>query len=110
MPAPSSDEWLSRASLWLFDQIPGEYREFAIARRHPILLSRLALLQVKAEVSALKILLARIRVDFREMLTPAATASAIEMLEKRLASLVTLERQVTLVGEAIERSEMHPRV
>jgi hypothetical protein len=44
------------------------------------------------------------------MLTPAATASAIEMLEKRLASLATLERQVTLVGAAIERSEMHPRV
>jgi hypothetical protein len=101
---------LVRGSQWLLDQLPGEYREFDVARRHPILLARLALLQVNAETSALRLLLARIRVDMREILTPAATDSAIEMLEKRLASLATLERQVTLVGEAIERSARSPMV
>jgi hypothetical protein len=61
-------------------------------------------------MSSLRILLGRIRVDLREFLTPTATSSAVEMLEKRLATLATLERQVTLVGEAIERSAQRPRV
>lgn len=98
-----------RASNWLLDLLPGEYREYEMARRHPILLSRLASLQIKSEAEALRLLLARIRVDLREYLPPTATESAIDMLEKRLAQLGLLERQVTLVGEAIERSSRGPR-
>ena len=103
MPPPTVDDWLVRGTNWLFDQLPGEYREYEIARRYPILLARLALLQVRAEIGALRLLLARIRVDLRDLLTPVATNSAIEMLEKRLAILAALEREVTLVGDAIER-------
>jgi hypothetical protein len=110
VPLPSADDWLVRASSWLLDQLPGEYREFEVARRHPVLLARLALLQVRAETNAVRLLVAKVRVDMKEMLTPEATASAVEMLEKRLVTLASLERQVTLVGEAIEGSVHRPRV
>lgn len=110
VPSPDSEDWLVPATRWLLDQLPGEYREYEMARRHPILLARLASLQIGAEVGALRLLLARIRVDLKEFLSPTATDSAIEMLEKRLAVLGTLERQVTLISEAIERSGRTPRV
>ncbi len=110
VPPSTAEDWLVQATHWLLDQLPGEYREFDIARRHPILLARLALLQIRAEVGALRSLITRIRVDLREFLTPTATESAIEMLERRLARLAALERQVTLVTEAIERGSMSPRV
>ena len=104
VPPPTADGWLDRATSWLLDQLPGEYREYEVARRHPILLSRLALLQVRAETTSLRLLLGRIRVDLKGLLTPAATNSAIEMMEKRLAGLAALEREVTLLGDAIERN------
>ena len=104
IPPPTADGWIDRATGWLLDQLPGEYREYEVARRHPILLSRLGLLQVRAESSSLRLLLGRIRVDLKGLLTPEATNGAIEMLEKRLVSLAALEREVTLVGDAIERS------
>ena len=104
VPPPTVDGWIERATSWLLDQLPGEYREYEVARRYPILLSRLALLQVRSEVGSVRLLIGRIRVDLKGFLTPAATNSALEMFEKRLANLAALEREVTLVGDAIERN------
>lgn len=103
VPPPSNEEWQIRAAGWLLDQLPGEYRAFEVARRHPVLLAQLALVQVRAELAALTQLLARIRVDMHSLLTPEAIESAVEMLGKRLATLTALERQVTLVAESLER-------
>ena len=102
VPPPTVDGWLDGATNWLLDQLPGEYRQYEVARRHPILLSRLALLQVRAEITSVRLLLGRVRVDLKGLLTPTATNSAIEMLEQRLAALAALEREVTLLGDAIE--------
>lgn len=104
VPSPYSPDWVLSAGNWLLDQLPGDYREYEMVRRHPVLLARLALLQIRAEVGAVRTMLARIRVDFKEFLTPTATQDAIDMLEKRLARLDVLERQVTLVSAALERT------
>jgi len=93
---------------WLLDILPGEYRQYGVARRYPILLARLAELQVSAEVTNVRAFLARLRVELRDVLPPNATTSAVEMLEKRLVGLAALARQVQLVTEAIERASRNP--
>jgi len=49
---PGAPDWERSAVSWLLDQVPGDWREHEVLRRHPILLARLATAEVAASLEA----------------------------------------------------------
>jgi hypothetical protein len=110
LPPPGSSEWQERASAWLFDLCPGEYRSYELLRRHPVILARLAHAHINAAIVAAREGWTRARVELKELVDPATVDGAISMYEREGARLAALLREVSLVETALaDHASRQPR-
>ena len=100
VPPPGSPDWERKATNWLFDFCPGDYRSYDVLRRHPQVLARMAKVQVEASIAAARDGWAAARVEWRG-LEPATRDAVIAMYEKEGARLSAVLREVTLVERAL---------
>lgn len=103
VPPPGSPDWQRKATNWLFDLCPGEYRAYEVLRRHPQVLAKMARVQVEVAIEAARDGWAGARVEWRD-LEPATRDAVISMYEREGARLASLLREVRLVERALTRT------
>jgi hypothetical protein len=105
VPHPGTPDWERSAVSWLLDQVPGEWREHAVLRRHPTLLARLAAGQTAASLEATREGWRTLRRDVGRggaKLPPDVVEEAMAAYERQGGRLVELGRQVDAVRQAID--------
>ena len=103
VPPPGAPDWERKASNWLFDLCPGDYRSYEVLRRHPQVLARLAKVQVESAIAAARDGWSTARVEWKE-LEPATRDAVISMYEREGARLSAVLREVTLVERALSKA------
>ncbi len=107
VPPPDAPGWEQRASGWLFDLLPGEYRQYDVLRRYPVLLARFAADHVAGTLEAARLGWRTLRADTSgrgsgvEVPAHAVTA-AMQAYEREGARMAVLQREVAMVREALE--------
>ena len=99
---PGAPDWERSAVSWLLDQVPGDWREHEVLRRHPILLARLAAAEVAASLDAARQGWRTLRRDVGRELPPEVVEAAMAAYETQGARLVRIGRQVAVVREALQ--------
>ena len=99
---PGAPDWERSAVSWLLDQVPGDWREHDVLRRHPILLAPLAAAEVAASLDAARQGWRTLRRDVGRELPPEVVEAAMAAYETQGARLVRIGRQVAVVREALQ--------
>lgn len=100
IPPPDAPEWERRAVGWLLDQCPGDYRSYAVLRRHPTVLARFAAEHVAACRAAVRDGVTSARPDLRRM-PPEVVDDVVAAYETEAARLAKVAVAVDLVGRAL---------
>jgi hypothetical protein len=99
-----------RATGWLLDLCPAEYRGYPLLQRHPLALAWLAGRHVAAAARAADVALASARGDLAGRLPPEGIGELIEILEREQARLRRTGREVGLVEQALRGERYVPRL
>jgi hypothetical protein len=106
---PGTPEWERSASAWLFDLCPPDYRGYAVLRRHPRALARLAAHHVEGSRRACAAALAAARAELGDLDARTLT-EVLETLETEQARLLAAGRAVGLVEDALRGLRYIPRL
>ena len=98
---PHTDGWEDTAAAFLLDCCPADYRRYQLLRRHPVVLARFAGTFVNAQVQAGRDGLGGVRVSLAELVPPEVVTEAVDVWSQQQAWLVRVQREVTLVEEAL---------
>lgn len=110
MPAPGPSDWAERASLWLLDLSPAEYRSYSLLRRYPLLLAWLAERNVSAQLDAARQAYARARAEVGGLVGPEVLTELMGTLEREGARLLAVQREIGLVASALRGEPYVPRL
>ena len=110
IPPPGSEGWQERATNWLLDTSPAEYRGYHVLRRHPVLLAWLAERNVAAQLEAARGAYARARAELGDLVDPEVVAELLGVLESDGARLLALQRETRLVAESLRGQTYVPRL
>ncbi len=102
VPRPGTPDWERGAVSWLLDQVPGDWREHAVLRRHPVLLARLAAAEVAASLDAARTGWRTLRRDVGRRLPPEVVEEAMAAYERQGARFNQRTRQVDAVRAALD--------
>ena len=102
VPRPGTPDWERGAVSWLLDQVPGDWREHAVLRRHPVLLARLAAAEVAASLDAARAGWRTLRRDVGRRLPPEVVEEAMAAYERQGARFNQRTRQVDAVRAALD--------
>jgi hypothetical protein len=111
-PGRHGGPWEQSAAKWLFDQVPGEWREGLNGRQyrqHPLMLARDALYLAEGQLQALREAYRRARVELAENFEPQQIEEQLEMYQLEGRRLEQLGRQVQLVYDALSGVRWVPR-
>ncbi len=98
---PDAPGWEARATNWLLDLCPPEYRAHAALRRHPVVLASFAVLHVEATQAAVRQGLRQSRAELRDVAPLEVVEAAVLTWQAEEARLLGVRRAVGLVEEAI---------
>lgn len=104
LPPPNAAGWGEPAVSWLLDLMPGEHRGYAVLRRHPVALARLAVAQVEAELDAGRAGVATARRDLADLLPAQAIEDLLGVYEREQVRLTALLRSVRAVDAAFRQA------
>lgn len=107
---PGAPGWLASAESFLLDCCPSEYRGYAVLRRHPVVLARLAREFVAAQLAATRTGLTGLRPSLAEVVDTATADQATAVLQQEEARLVRVARAVELVEQALRDVRFVPRL
>lgn len=107
---PGAPDWERTATNWLLDQVPPEYRSYAVLRAHPVLLARFANLHVAACQASVREGLSRARGELREVADEAAVEAAVQAFHREEARLIAVRRAAGLVEEALRGRQFRARL
>jgi hypothetical protein len=110
VPPPDAPGWERRATGWLFDLCPADLRAHDVLRRHPLVLAYVAVGQIDGALGGVQAVLASIRADLRDDMTPDVLSEAVEALHHEQARLQAARRSVRLVAEALRGVRRRPRL
>jgi hypothetical protein len=102
LPPPSTDEFAAKVTSWLLDRGPADLRLSPI-RQWPIALARLIAHLVAADLEGTRHAYANARVELGRYLAPDEVAAVQSALEAEGARLITVQRELALVEEALRR-------
>jgi len=108
--APGATLWERSALNWLLDQCPPDYRGYAVLTRHPLALVHLAAVHVEASMQATKRARATARADLSQVLPPPVLTELLEALDAEQARLLSVQRGIGLLGEALRGRRFIPRL
>ena len=90
------------AQRWLWELLPGQYRRYDLLHRQPVLLARQVLMQVEAELVALRRGYRSARVDLAGLeMEPAVVEEAMRLYAAEGERLRELARQARVVTDAL---------
>ena len=102
LPPPMSDAFAGKVANWLLDRGPADLRLSPI-RHYPVALARVITHVLEGQLEGTRRAYANARVELAEHLQPVEVATVQAALEAEGARLLTVLREVALVGEALER-------
>ena len=103
LPPPGTDEFEARVCGWLLDRGPADLR-LSPVRTVPIALARIVTHHVTASLDGMRTAYASARVDLGEWLPPDQVALAQSAIEAEGARLLQVQREVSLVEQALRRA------
>ena len=98
---PGADGWEAGSVAWLLDLVPGEYRQYEVLRRHPILLARFTAGHVDACLAAARQGWRDLRGDLGKELPPPVIEAAMAAYQREGTRLAELARAVAAVQAAL---------
>jgi hypothetical protein len=104
---PGNADFERTAVNWLLDHCPPDFREYALLRRHPVLLARLAREQLGAAVEACRAGYRTARADLRDT-EPAVVDELLGVYEREGRRLAAAVRAAELVASGL-RGEVFTR-
>jgi hypothetical protein len=102
LPPPATEEFHAKVTGWLLDQGPADLRLSPI-RQFPVALARLIAHLVDAQLEGTRRAYANARVELEDALDAAQISSVQAAMEAEGARLLSLQRQIALVEEALQR-------
>lgn len=107
---PGAPHWEGTALNWLLDLCPPEYRGYPVLFRHPAVLAWLAGRHVDGQLDAIRRALASARAELAAVVPPPALTETLEVVESEQARLVSAQRAVALVAQALRGVRFVPRL
>ncbi|WP_017626134.1 hypothetical protein [Nocardiopsis chromatogenes] len=98
---PGAESFGQTAVVWLFDQVPADYRLHGVLRRHPVALSRLARIHVASCLEGARKGYRTARVELRDHLPPHALDQVMNAYLDEGKRTAALLRQVEAVDAAL---------
>ena len=100
LPPRGTAEFEAKVAGWLLDRGPADLRQSTI-RRHPIALARVVTHVVAGELDGIRAAYASARVELAEFMAADEVATVQAALESEGARLLTVQRELALVEEAL---------
>ena len=110
VPPPGERGWEHRATAWLLDHCPPDYRLYAAWRRHPVALGWLAVRHLDAQLEAMRSAYREIRVELVGDIGPEGVTQVLADLECEGVRLVAARRAAGLLLDALRGLEFVPRL
>ncbi len=110
VPPALSPGWEERATAWLLDHCPPDYRRYAGLRKNPVALAWLAQRHIAGQVAAMRQAYREARVEVGPHLTPEALAEVLSALESEGLRLLAARRSAELLHEALQGKAFVPRL
>lgn len=111
VPPRGEQGFTERATAWLLDVCPPEYRSYPVVVRHPAALAWLAERHVRAQATATSEAIRTARGELAgEVLDQPATEAFVEALQAEQARLVGVQRAVGLLAQALRGKRYVPRL
>ncbi|MBR7743427.1 hypothetical protein KC207_09010 [Phycicoccus sp. BSK3Z-2] len=110
MPPPGVRGWEHRASGWLLDHCPPDYRLYPAWRRHPVALAWLTVRHLDAQLEGMRGSYREIRVALVDDIGPEGVAQVLADLECEGVRLVAARRGAGLLLDALRGLEFVPRL
>lgn len=110
LPPPGAPGFQRRATGWLFDLCPPDYRAYEVLRTHPVLLARFAAGHLESAVDAANRGLATARAELRGLVPPTAVEAVVAVYEREGLRLRRTAAAVELVERALRGEHFVPRL
>ncbi len=110
VPPPGERGWDHRASAWLLDHCPPDYRLHPAWRRHPVALAWLTVRHLDAQLDAMRSAYREVRVDLVDDIGPEGVAQVLGDLEVEGVRLLSARRAAGLLLDALRGLEFVPRL
>lgn len=107
---PDAPDWERTAVNWMLDQVPPDYRAYAVLRAHPVLLARFANLHLAACQAAVREGLSQARGDLRQVVDETTVEAAVQTFHREDARLLGVRRAAGLVEEALRGRRFRARL
>jgi hypothetical protein len=105
---PGSPDWERSAVAWLLDQLPGDWREHEVLRRHPVVLARLAAGEVAGSLEATRAGWRTLRRDVGRRLPPEVVEEVMAAYERQGARFNQRTREIDAVRQALDGKRWVP--
>ncbi|GAA3756204.1 hypothetical protein [Salinactinospora qingdaonensis] len=106
---PGAESFEQTALVWLFEQVPADYRLHGVLRRHPLALARLARLHVTACLENARQAYRTTRADLGDWLPTHAVDQVMRVYLTEGQRLAATLRAVEAVEAALRASYAGPR-
>lgn len=100
LPPAGTDEFTAKVAGWLLDRGPADLRA-SVLRQWPLALARYLGHLIEAELAGTRTAYATARVELGSVLAPDELASVQRALEAQGARLLQVQREITLVEQAL---------
>ncbi len=110
VPPPGERGWDHRATAWLLDQCPADYRLYAGWRRHPVALGWLAVRHLDAQLEVMRSAYREVRVELVDDIGPEGVAQVLADLECEGVRLLSARRAAGLLLDALRGLDFVPKL
>lgn len=107
---PDHPEFEAAAVRWLLDLGPASWREQALIRERPVVLAFLARHEVDGRLQGARTAYSLARQELAGEASADVVAELLSVLEAEGAALLSLQREVALVEEALQGRRWRPRL
>jgi hypothetical protein len=106
---PGGEDWETTAAAWLLDLVP-EYRQYAMVRRHPVVLAFIARHVLRGAVEGARQGYRTTRSELGELAPPHVLDAALKACRAEGRRLAATARAVELVERALRGETFVPRL
>lgn len=105
---PGADDWEASAAAWLLDQLPADFRDYPVIRRHPAALASMARYHVRACLEGARASYRSAREELGAAVPPHAVDGMMKALKVEGFRMAETLRGVELVERALHGERFTP--
>jgi hypothetical protein len=110
VPPPGAPEWEVRATAYLLDCCPADFRAYRVLRNHPVVLAQFARHFVEGQSQAAQEGLAAVRTGLQDFVEPGVLEEATQVWLEQAARLARTRRAVALVEAVLRGRTFVPKM